>query len=295
VKELEKAVMIKPDFAEAHNRLAISYDRLGRFDSAESAYRAALDGNPGIAYLHNNLGYSYLLQGKPEAAIGAFKRAIELNGSEVNRRIYNNLGLAYAMTGRYREATGVFERAFGKAEADYRMACIYDRQGKAEEAKKHYASAAALDPSSPVYRKAFEEREQSQESSEFLKQVRRVVDDASRAAGGAGGAGRERLAATGIEISNGNGVLRMAWKVSRFLKERGFTVVRLTNADSFTCPETVIQYRGGYETASTELAKAMPAMPKMTEIEKLERHSVKIRMLLGRDIVRDRNKFLKGE
>ncbi len=176
------------------------------------------------------------------------------------------------------------------------MACVYSHLGMAEEAKKHYAFAVELDPTSPVYRKAVEEWEQDREFSKFVEQVKKVVGTADAAAPGGGETGRERLVAdAGIEICNGNGVLRMARNVSRFLKERGFTVVRLTNADSFTYAETVIHYRGEYENASVELAKVMPEMPRVKEVGRLDRRNVKIKMLLGRDLAADKNVFAKGE
>jgi tetratricopeptide (TPR) repeat protein len=293
IRELEKAIDEKPDFVEARNRLGLSYGSLGRLEMAEEVYLAALDIDPGKASLHNNLGYSCLLQGKWDAAVGAFKQAVELSGSKVDSRMYNNLGLAYAMAERYEEAMAVFEKVFGKAEAHYRMARIYSRLGMAEEAKQHYIFAAGFDPSSPVYGKAVEELERRQELADFIDDVKEAVDTA-----GSAETRRERerlIAIPGIEISNGNGVFRMARRVGRFLKARGFTVVRLTNAKSFSCPETVIQYREEYEMASAELAKVMPESPRMTEVERLDRRNVKIKMLLGRDIVRDRRVFAKGE
>jgi tetratricopeptide (TPR) repeat protein len=293
IRELEKAIGEKPDFVEARNRLGLSYGNLGRLEMAEEVYLAALDIEPGKASLHNNLGYSYLLQGKWDAAVGAFKQAVELNGSKVDSRMYNNLGLAYAMAERYEDAMAVFEKVFGEAEAHYRMARIYSRLGMAEEAKQHYIFAAGFDPSSPVYGKAVEELERRQELADFIDDVKEAVETAGSAETRRE---RERLIATpGIEISNGNGVFRMARRVGRFLKARGFTIVRLTNAKSFSCPETVIQYRGEYEMASVELARVMPEPPRITEVERLDRRNVKIKMLLGKDIVRDRRVFAKGE
>lgn len=292
IEELQKAISAKPDFVEARNRLGLSYGSLGRVEMAEEVYLAALEIEPGKASLRNNLGYSYLLQGKWEAAVEEFKQAIELSGNKIDSRMYNNLGLAYAMAEQYDEAMAVFEKVFGEAEAHFRMARICSRLGMAGEAKQHYVFAAGLDPSSPVYGKVVEELERHEEFTEFMDDVRKAVADA-----GAAEVRRERarlIAVPGIEISNGNGVYRMARRVGRFLKARGFSVVRLTNAESFACPETIIEYRGEYEFASVELAKAMPGLPRMAEVDRLDRRNVKIKMLLGRDIVHDRKVFAKG-
>lgn len=291
IAEFEKAIIEKPDFVEARNKLGLSYSSLGRLELAEEVYLAALDIKPGTSYLYNNLGYSYLLQGKWDAAVEAFKRAVELNGDRVDSRMYNNLGLAYAMAGDYDGAMRVFQRVFGEAEANYRMARVYSRLGMTDEARKHYLSAAGLDPSSSVYAEAVEKCKQAEEFSEFIDQVKKAVGTVDPTAYGKN---RAKLSAPpGIEISNGNGVLRMAHRVGRFLKNRGFSVVRFTNAGRFTCPETIIQFEGEYEIASVELAKVMPELPRRAEVAQLDRRNVKIKMLLGKDIVRDNKAFAK--
>ena len=223
IEELEKAVALKPDFVEAENRLGISYDRLDQFEKAEKAYLAALGINPWMAYTHNNLGFSYLLQGKWEAAIDAFRRAVELNGDRVSARLYNNLGLAYAMAGAYGKAMEVFEGAFGKAEARYRMARVYSYLGMTWEAGRYYASAAELDPTSSIYRKAMEESGDDLEFATFVAQIRKVVGHASPAAPDGGNAERANaVAEAGIEISNGNGGVAHGAECEPLPKRTGF-------------------------------------------------------------------------
>jgi Tfp pilus assembly protein PilF len=87
----QNAVEKTPKDATAWVGLAASYDRLGRFDLADSSYAAAakLVGNtPSIL---NNEGYSYMLRGDLRKARAKFDAALRLEPG--NATAINNLGL----------------------------------------------------------------------------------------------------------------------------------------------------------------------------------------------------------
>jgi tetratricopeptide (TPR) repeat protein len=72
-----RAVEATPQNGAAWVGLAASYDRLGRFDLADRAYRRAALLAPSYVVL-NNHGYSYLLRGRMQAAKTLLYRAAEL-------------------------------------------------------------------------------------------------------------------------------------------------------------------------------------------------------------------------
>ena len=63
-KYFEDAVTKAPKDATAWMGLAASYDRIGRFDLADPAYRRAIRLVGETTALLNNQGYSYMLRGK---------------------------------------------------------------------------------------------------------------------------------------------------------------------------------------------------------------------------------------
>jgi len=93
------------------------------------------------------------------------------------------------------------------------------------------------------------------------------------------------LKTVGIEISNGNGVNGMARMIGNYLNENGIKVVRLTNASNFNHRETKIYYEKGYHEAANYLAGCFPACNNLKELEKLDRSQVKVKILLGKDLI----------
>jgi tetratricopeptide (TPR) repeat protein len=90
----------------------------------------------------------------------------------------------------------------------------------------------------------------------------------------------------GIEISNGNGANRMARRVGDYLKEKGFPVVRLTNANHFNHPETQIYFYKGHGDEARQVAEQIIfKLENMRELKQLERANVKIKVVIGKDLI----------
>ena len=53
----EKALVIKPDYYEAHNNLGIAYQQLGQINNSINQYEKALASNPDYSDAHYNLSY----------------------------------------------------------------------------------------------------------------------------------------------------------------------------------------------------------------------------------------------
>jgi len=92
------AVEKAPRDATAWVGLAATYDRIGRFDLADRAYRSAIQLTGETTQILNNQGYSYMLRGDLPAARRKFMQAYQREPD--NPTIVNNLKLLDS-SGRY--------------------------------------------------------------------------------------------------------------------------------------------------------------------------------------------------
>jgi Flp pilus assembly protein TadD len=94
-----------------------------------------------------------------------------------------------------------------------------------------------------------------------------------------------------IEVSNGNGIRFMARDVSRYLGNRGYTVQRLTNAETFSLERTTIYYCDGYLDQAYRLAEEMPGWNELQKVRRLRSPAIKVRLVIGKDLVLFRGVF----
>lgn len=93
-----------------HYARAISYERLGIWDSAEADFRKALELNPDHPQVLNYLGYSLVEKRiKLDEALDMIERAVEAQPN--SGHIVDSLGWVLYRLGRYQEAIGHMERA----------------------------------------------------------------------------------------------------------------------------------------------------------------------------------------
>jgi hypothetical protein len=88
-----------------------------------------------------------------------------------------------------------------------------------------------------------------------------------------------------VEISNGNGVNRMATRVGNYLKKKGVKVTRLTNAEHFNFDETIIYYDLDHLQDAFKVAQEIPGNQNMEKFRTSDQKSVKIKVRLGKDLV----------
>jgi len=117
IAEYHTAIHLKPDNANAHNRLGIALNLQGKPDEAIAEYRTAIHLKPDDHSPHENLGKTLMALGKLEAAIAELRASVRLG-----------LGCATAHT------------ELGNALKD---------QGKIEEAIAEYRTTARLNPNDP--------------------------------------------------------------------------------------------------------------------------------------------------
>jgi Flp pilus assembly protein TadD len=145
IRELSRAVSLDARLAEAHNLLAVAYDRKGLPDRARESFERALDHEQDAQTL-NNLGYSLYLNGNYRAAVARLKRAAKL--APADERIWNNLALAQCRLGKYDDAYKSFARSGGEYQGRLNVAAMLERAGREEQAIAHYEAARRLQPAS---------------------------------------------------------------------------------------------------------------------------------------------------
>ncbi len=74
----QKALQIKPDYAEAHNNLGIALFRKGSVDEAIAHFQKALQIKPDFAEAQNNLGNALLKKGSVAEAIVHYQKALQI-------------------------------------------------------------------------------------------------------------------------------------------------------------------------------------------------------------------------
>jgi Flp pilus assembly protein TadD len=87
-----------------------------------------------------------------------------------------------------------------------------------------------------------------------------------------------------LEIRNGNGVRRMAWRTSQYLAEQGYTTKRLTNQRGFNVKVTRVFYLPGYLAEAERLLAHLPKDTVLTETSNMRR-GIHVRVVLGKDMV----------
>jgi Tfp pilus assembly protein PilF len=100
LKEFEESLKLDPDFADAHNAIAvllhISFDRK---DDAEKHYKQALEIRPSFSEARVNLGNLYLDQGRLDEAIALYEQALNDMLYATPYIAEANLGWAYFKKG----------------------------------------------------------------------------------------------------------------------------------------------------------------------------------------------------
>ncbi|MDQ1590762.1 MAG: hypothetical protein QOG71_1389 [Pyrinomonadaceae bacterium] len=172
VKELSRAVSLDSRLSEAHNLLAVAYDRKGLHDRARESFERALDHEPDAQTL-NNLGYSLYLNGNYRAAVARLKRAAKLAPSD--ERIWNNLALAQCRLGKYDDAYQSFARSGGEYQGRLNVAAMLERAGREDQAIEHYEAARRAQPQSEFVLRRLSELYARNGHSDRAEETRRAL------------------------------------------------------------------------------------------------------------------------
>lgn len=130
-----EAVRLDPDLAEAHFRLGLGYESLGKREEAETQYKKAVaafkkyfDDNDDDAEAHYQLGQTYANLGQYSEAIREYRQATKLKEDDPD--IYYDLGVAHTKLAQYDAAAAAFSKSL-EIDPDY-----YRAQDGLDEAKE---------------------------------------------------------------------------------------------------------------------------------------------------------------
>ena len=155
IKSYEKAIAIKPDYAEAHNNLGIVLMDLDQPDEAVKCYDKAIAIKPDYAEAFNNLGTALKEVGQLNAAAKCYKKAIAITPDYA--KAHHNLGATLKDLGQPNEAVKCYEKAIAikpdYAGAHNNLAIFFKDIGQLDEAVKNFEKALSINPEyAQVYR-----------------------------------------------------------------------------------------------------------------------------------------------
>jgi Flp pilus assembly protein TadD len=135
VLAFQEAVRLDPELPEAHFRLALGYESLGKREEAEGehkkaieAYKKYLEENRDDAEAHYALGQTYANLGQFSDAIREYREAAKLKDNDPD--IYYDLGVAHTKLAQYDAAAAAFSKSL-EIDPDY-----YRAQDGLDEAKE---------------------------------------------------------------------------------------------------------------------------------------------------------------
>ena len=148
VDSCRRALSLKPDFANAHYNLGLALQDQGKLDEAVESYRKALALKPDYAEAHGNLGVALQGQGKLDEAIEQYHRALLFKPDYAEA--HGNLGAAFQAKGKFDAAINSYRRVLllkpGYAEAYNNLGVAFQAKGKFDVAVENYRMALALKP-----------------------------------------------------------------------------------------------------------------------------------------------------
>lgn len=146
--ELQEALAIDPEYAEALINLGVVRGRQGELAAAQSSYERALVIEPDNAVAHSNLGGILARGGRLAEAAGHLDRALRLRPDFPEA--HNSLGTVLMRQGDLERAAVELERALALApdlaEAENNLGNLLQRQGRLDEARSHYERVIAGRP-----------------------------------------------------------------------------------------------------------------------------------------------------
>jgi Flp pilus assembly protein TadD len=135
VLAFQEAVRLDSGLAEAHFRLGLGYESLGKREEAEGEYKKAVEGykkyfeeNREDAEAHYALGQTYANLGQYSEAIREYREATKLKTDDPD--IYYDLGVAHTKLAQYDAAAAAFSKSL-EIDPDY-----YRAQDALDEAKE---------------------------------------------------------------------------------------------------------------------------------------------------------------
>ena len=150
IQHFDRAIRLKPDYADAHRKMGVALAQLGKLDEAIDQYEQAVRLNPDFFDAHNDLGIDLARAGKVDAAIAHFERALQIKPGSFEA--HNDFGVLLLQQNNREAATAHFEQAVrikpDSAEAHNNLGLALMQAGKTQTAIAEFEQALRLDPAS---------------------------------------------------------------------------------------------------------------------------------------------------
>ena len=148
IKDYEKAVTLKPDYAEAYYNLGITFRELGQLEAALKSYEKALAIKHEYPEAHNNLGSVLLDLGSLDSATDHFEWALAFKPNYPEA--HNNLGVVERKLEKLDKAIKSFNKAIdiqpNYVQAHSNLGNILQDIGQLDAAMDCYKNALAINP-----------------------------------------------------------------------------------------------------------------------------------------------------
>ena len=159
--QYEHAIRIEPDFADAYNNEGNLLLGAGHLREATNRFAQALRINPDFPEAHNGMGNALVRAGRVDAAIAQYEEALHINPDFPEAQ--SNLGAALASSGRLAEAIQHYEQVLllrpDFADAHNNLGVALARSGRIQEAMAQYRLALHYQPDFPEARANLKELE----------------------------------------------------------------------------------------------------------------------------------------
>ena len=145
---IQHAVNLAPDYAEAHNDLAISYEQNKDYPRAIEHYKRTLELHPDSAWVYFNLGSCLSDSGAKEDVIPYLEKSLELFPD--NEAALVNLGVAYQRVNQIDKAVEVYAKALKLNKDNIQvlnnLAIVHARSGDFRNAVTYFQRAVTVAP-----------------------------------------------------------------------------------------------------------------------------------------------------
>jgi tetratricopeptide (TPR) repeat protein len=301
IKAYKKALGLNPELAYVHNNLGYSYFLYGDFDSAIEAFKAAIMLDDGNERYHNNLGLAYAKKGLHHHALKEF-----MAGKDEARAHYKMAQVLsqmreYDLAETHFLISSSLSPKFQQAETGSTAADSITESWKGYASKQvnnHLLSPPTWVEVDEKGKKKLRfkvnaESFQTGEDESFKTDISKLNDSPEFTDLKNEIEKQFSPAEFAVEISNGNGVNRMATRVGNYLRKKGIKVTRLTNAEHFNFGETTIYYHWDHLQDAFKVAREIPGYQNMEKLKTRDQKSVKIKVRIGKDLV-PYDKLFKG-
>lgn len=147
IKEINKAIDLKPSFVNAYVSLGNAYLNKGLFDMAIKEYRNALRLKTDYAEVYVNIGNTYIKNGLIDRAVESYSKALALKPDSIRARL--NIASAYGLKG-FTEKALIEYKALAELQPDnsdlhFNMGIAYERLAKSKEQRAERRGQRVMD------------------------------------------------------------------------------------------------------------------------------------------------------